>query len=143
MIGFLIADGQDQVMINNINLLTRETPCIVFSETAIPHLQCNVLQKLEAFHFNGAIITSDLRLCQQVANLGYAKKRYLYLKDYYWNHFSDLYLSQLEDTLLNENIDLIVNDFNQIKLITEVTNKTPKHIMNNWDLNVLRSIANE
>jgi hypothetical protein len=143
MIGFLVQEGSDQSMINSINMLAREKPCIVFSETAMPQLQCNVLQKLEAFHFNGHMITSDLRLCQQLANLGYTKKRYLYIKDYIWNYMPELHLSQLEDTLLNEHIDLIVNDYQQMKIVSEITNKIPKYIMNDWDINILRSIGNE
>lgn len=143
MIGFLIENANDHAMVNNINMIAQEKPCIVFSETAIPHLQCNVLQKLEAFHFNGTIITNSMRLCQQMSNLGYTKKRYLYLKQYDWMNFTDLYLSQLDDTLLNPNIDIIVNHVSQVKLITELTNKEPKYVMNEWDINVLRSIANE
>lgn len=146
MIGFLIENANDQNMLNAINTLNsmpERIPCIVFSETAIPNLQCNVLQKIEAFHFNGTIITDTIRLAQQVANLGYTKKRYLYLKEYDWMQFQDLYLSQLEDTLLNPHIDLIINNVNQTKIVTEITNKKPKYIMQNWDINILRSIANE
>lgn len=146
MIGFLIENANDQNMISAINMLNttlERIPCIVFSETAIPNLQCNVLQKIEAFHFNGTIITDNIRLAQQVSNLGYTKKRYLYLKGYDWMQLQDLYLSQLEDTLLSPHIDLIVNDVSQMKIVSEITNKKPKYIMQNWDINILRSIANE
>lgn len=146
MIGFLIENANDQNMISAINMLnttSERIPCIVFSETAIPNLQCNILQKIEAFHFNGIILTDSIRLAQQVSNLGYTKKRYLYLKGYDWMQFQDLHLSQLEDTFLNPYIDLIINDIDQEKLISEVSNKIPKYIMKDWDINILRRIANE
>ena len=49
----------------------------------------------------------------------------------------------MKNTLLHPNIDLIVQDQSQVKLIEELTNKTVKYIMNNWDINVLRQIADE
>jgi len=38
---------------------------------------------------------------------------------------------------------LIVQDVSQVKLIEELTDKKVKYIMSNWDINVLRQIANE
>lgn len=143
MIGFLIENANNKAMADAINMLNQEHGCIVFSESAVPGLQCNTLQKLEAFHFNGTIITDSIRLAQQLANLGYAKKRFLYLNGFPWMNINNLHFSHLENTVFNPNIDLIVNDHSHINLVKEITNKSPKHVMNNWDLNVLRLIANE
>lgn len=143
MIGFLIENCNDQQMAQAINMISQEKPCVVFSESATPGLQCNVLQKLEAFHFNGTIITNSIRLAQQMANLGYAQKRYLYLQGTPWQNIDNLHLSHLENTVLNENIDLIIDNGNNKTLIYQITNKEPKYVMPNWDLNVLREIANE
>ena len=49
----------------------------------------------------------------------------------------------MKNTLLHPNLDLIVNDQSQVKIIEEITNKKIKYIMNNWDVNVLRQIADE
>jgi len=49
----------------------------------------------------------------------------------------------MKNTLLHPNIDLIINDMSQLKTVEEITNKKIKYVMNNWDLNVLRQIANE
>ena len=61
MIGFLVENGEDQVMVNNINTFNRNDCCHVFSASIIPQLQTTVLQRYEAFHFNGAIITNKFR----------------------------------------------------------------------------------
>ena len=42
------------------------------------------MQRYEAFHFNGIIITDNFRLSQQLKNLGYCKKRYYYIRNYEW-----------------------------------------------------------
>ena len=50
---------------------------------------------------------------------------------------------KLSLTLLHPNIDLIVQDASQVELVEELSNKKVKHVMNNWDVNVLRQIADE
>jgi hypothetical protein len=49
----------------------------------------------------------------------------------------------MKNTLLHPNIDLIVQDINQVKIIESITNKKVNYVMNNWDVNVLRQIADE
>ena len=49
----------------------------------------------------------------------------------------------IKNTLLHPSIELIVHDHSQIKLVEELTNKKVKYVMNNWDANVLRQIADE
>ena len=56
MLGFLVQDGNNQHMIHNINTLSKTNRCTVFSGSLIPSLQTNVMQRYEAFHFNGEII---------------------------------------------------------------------------------------
>jgi len=143
MIGFLIENGNDQQMINNLNMLAKETNCAVFSSSLVPSLQTNVLQRYEAFHYNGNIITDNFRLCQQLAHLGYCKNRYYYIRSYEWMNAQQLPYRIIKNTLLHPNIELIVDDPNQIKLIEDLTNKKVKYFMTNWDLNILRQIADE
>lgn len=143
MIGFLIDNGNDNNMISNINRLSQHNLCHVFASSLIPVLNTNVLQRYEAFHFNGTIITDSFRLSQQLRHLGYCKKRYYYIKNYEWMNAQRLPYSIIKNTLLHPNIDLIINDMSQLKTIEEITNKKIKYVMNNWDLNVLGQIANE
>lgn len=143
MIGFLINHGNNKEMINCINQLSGKVNCIVFSGSAIPALNTNVLQKFEAFHFNGNIITDDLSLAQQMKNLGYCKNRYLYLSNLKWYTINPLHLTQLENTIFPKNIDIIANTPQDAEIIEHCFNKKPKHIMNGWNVNVLEQIANE
>ena len=70
MIGFLISNAENQQMVHNINELSKTNKNMVFSSTIVPSLQTNVMQRYEAFHFNGTIITSDFRLSQQLLHHG-------------------------------------------------------------------------
>lgn len=143
MIGFLISNAENQQMVHNINELSKTDKNMVFSSTVVPSLQTNVVQRYEAFHFNGTIITSDFRLSQQLPHLGYCKKRYYYIQNYEWLNAQQLPYRIMKNTLLHPNIDLIAQDISQVKLLEEITNKKVKYIMNNWDVNILRQIANE
>ena len=157
MLGVLVDNGDNQEMISNINNLVGTDKCIVFAGTLIPTLNTSVMQRYEAFHFNGNIITNSFRLCQQLPHLGYCKKRYYYVQNYEWMNAEVLPYAIMKNTLLHPNTDIVVQDIcrapantdivvqdaSQVKLIEELTNKKVKHIMNNWDVNVLRQIANE
>lgn len=143
MLGFLVQDGNNQGMIQNINELSRTNRCTVFSGSLIPSLQTNVMQRYEAFHFNGKIITSNFRLCQQLPHLGYCEKRYYYIQDYEWLKAEILPYEVMKNTLLHPHVDLIVDNIDKVKVIQELTGKKVKYIMNNWDANVLRQIADE
>ena len=143
MLGFLLSDGQNRTQIEAVNNFAQSNQCMVFSEGLIPGIATNTLQRYEAFHFNGIIITDSFRLSQQLPHLGYCKKRYYYLQNYEWMNAQRLPYRIMKNTLLHPSIDLIVQDASQIKLIEELTNKKVKYVMNNWDVNVLRQIADE
>jgi hypothetical protein len=143
MIGFLVDNGNQPALIDSINNISVDNRCMVFSETLMPGVKANVMQKYEAFHFNGKIITGSFRLAQQLAHLGYCEKRYYYIQNYEWMNAQMLPYTIVKNTLLHPSIDLIVQDASQVKLIEELTDKKVKYIMSNWDINVLRQIANE
>ena len=62
MLGFLVENGNDQNFLHNINTFASKNRCHVFSGSLIPAINTNTLQRYEAFHFNGTIITSSFRL---------------------------------------------------------------------------------
>lgn len=140
MVGLLLENGNNQHLVQTINAFSRDKICHVFSTSLIPSLNTNVMQRYEAFHFNGNIITDNFRLCQQLPHLGYCKNRYYYIQNYEWMNAQQLPYRIMKNTLLHPNIDLIVNDQSQVKLIEELTNKKVQYVMNNWDINVLRQI---
>jgi len=143
MIGFLVENGNDQQMTFSINTFAKNNLCHVFSSSLIPNILCNTMQRYEAFHFNGKIITNNFRLAQQLSHLGYCKKRYYYIQNYEWMNAQQLPYRIIKNTLLHPHIDLIAQDLSQVKLIEQLTNKKVKYVMNNWDVNVLRQIADE
>ena len=49
----------------------------------------------------------------------------------------------IKNTLLHPDIDLIINDMSLLKTVEDLSGKTVKYVMNNWDVNILRQIANE
>lgn len=143
MIGFLIENGNDQNMVHSINQLSQNSLCHVFASSIVPVLNTNVMQRYEAFHFNGTIITDSFRLSQQLKHLGYCKHRYFYIKNYEWMNAQYLPYKIMKNTLLHPSVDLIVNDTTQVKTIEQLSNKKVKYIMTNWDINTLRQIINE
>ena len=143
MLGFLVENGNDQNFLHNINAFASKNRCHVFSGSLIPTINTNTLQRYEAFHFNGTIITSSFRLCQQLAHLGYCKKRYYYIQNYEWMNADILPYRIMKNTLLHPNIDLIINDISLLKTVEDLSGKTVKYVMNNWDANILRQIADE
>ena len=143
MIGFLIESGNNQQMLNNINTFAKTNLCHVFSASLIPSLQTNVMQRYEAFHFNGKIITDSFRLSQQLHHLGYCKKRYYYIQHYEWMNTQVLPYTIIKNTLLHPSVELIVQSQDQLELIEQLSNKKVKYVMNTWDLNILRQSADE
>jgi len=143
MIGFLVENGNDQQMLYSINTFAKDNLCNVFSSALIPALNTNVMQRYEAFHFNGTIITNNFRLCQQLPHLGYCKKRYYYITHYEWMNAQQLPYRIMKNTLLHPNIDLIAQDVSQVSLLEQITDKKIKYVMSNWDVNILRQIADE
>ena len=130
-------------LIQNINEYAKKNTCNVFSSTLIPALYTNVMQRYEAFHFNGQIITDSFRLCQQLPHLGYCKKRYYYIQNYEWMQAQQLPYRIIKNTLLHPSVDIIVADHRQIELVESLSDKKVAHVMANWDLNILRQIADE
>ena len=49
----------------------------------------------------------------------------------------------IKNTLLHPSVELIVQSQDQVQLIEQLSNKKVKYVMNNWDANVLRQIADE
>jgi hypothetical protein len=111
---------------------------IVDQNFSVP-VKTSVLQKAHAFNFDGTLIAHDLALVQQLKNMVYAKKRYIYLYDLDWMRIENLHFAHLKTTLLNDDIDIIARSDSHYKLISHLFKK-PKHIMKYWDVNVLKEL---
>ena len=148
MIGVLLGTVYDSpkniLAIKNINKLKDVgiESClfcdIVNRNFSVP-VETTVLQRAQAFNFNGSVITHDLSMVQELRHMVYAEKRYLYLYDLDWARIENLHFSHLRSTILDDNIDLIARNDTHYKLISDMFKK-PKHIMEYWDVNVLKEL---
>ena len=148
MIGVLMNTVYDSprnlLAIKNMNRLREEgvETClfcdIVNRDFSVP-VQTNVLQKAQAFNFNGTIITQDLSAAQDMVNMVYAKKRYIYLYDLDWMMIESPLFSHTHSLLPNENINLIARSESHQKIITDLFKK-PSHLMKYWDVKTLKEL---
>jgi hypothetical protein len=148
MIGFLMGIVYDSpkniLAVKNINKLRNVGIesclfCDVVDQNFSVPIETSVLQKAQAFNFNGTLITHDLAIVQELKNMVYAEKRYLYLYDLDWMKIENLCFSHLQTTLLHEDIDIIARSDSHYKLISDLFKK-PKHIMKYWDVNILKEL---
>ena len=113
--------------------------CDIVDPTFSIPVETSVLQKAHAFNFNGTVIAHDLALAPDLINMVYAENRYIYLYDLDWMRVDNLHFSQLQETLLNQGIDLIARSDSHYKLISDLFKK-PKHIMKYWDVDILKEL---
>jgi hypothetical protein len=148
MIGFLMGTVYDSpkniLAIRNINKLRNVgIESCLFCDLVDPNfsvpVETSVLQKAQAFNFNGTLITHDLAIVQELKNMVYAEKRYIYLYDLDWMRIENLCFSHLQTTLLHDDIDIIARSDSHYKLISDLFKK-PKHIMKYWDVNTLKEL---
>ena len=148
MIGLLASTVYDSpkniLAIKNLNALNSHgvQSClfcdIVERNFSVP-VKTNSLQRAQAFNFNGTIITQELPLVQELKNIVYATKRYVHLYDMDWMRIKDLHFSHIKDTLMREDIDIIVRSESHYKMVSQLFKK-PSHIMKYWDVNVLKEL---
>ena len=148
MIGFLMGTVYDSpkniLAVKGINKLRNVGIesclfCDVIDQNLSVPVETNVLQKAQAFNFNGTLITHDLSIVQELKNMVYAEKRYVYLYDLDWMRIENLCFSHLQATLLHDDIDIIVRSDSHYKLISDLFKK-PKHIMKYWDIDILKEL---
>tara|TARA_R100000963_G_C4588115_1_gene66385 strand:+ start:80 stop:538 length:459 start_codon:yes stop_codon:yes gene_type:complete len=148
MIGLLAGTVYDSpkniLAIKNLNALNEHgvQSClfcdIVERNFSVP-VKTNALQRAQAFNFNGTIITQELPLVQDLKNIVYATKRYIYLYDMDWMRIKDLQFSHIRETLLHEDIDIVVRSDSHYEIVSRLF-KTPVAIMKYWDVNLLKEL---
>ena len=148
MIGVLLGTVYDSpkniLAIKNINKL-RDMGiesclfCDIVSKNFSVPIETSILQKAQAFNFNGTVITHDLSRIQELRNMVYAKQRYIYLYDLDWMRIENLHFAHFRTTLLSDGIEIIARSDSHYKLISQLFKK-PKHIMKYWDVNILKEL---
>tara|TARA_R100001143_G_C3359231_1_gene134481 strand:+ start:2853 stop:3302 length:450 start_codon:yes stop_codon:yes gene_type:complete len=148
MIGVLMGSVYDSpkniLAVKSINKLKEEgvDSClfcdIVNLNFSVP-VKTSVLQRAHAFNFNGTIITHDLSMVQELKNMVYANKRYIYLYDFDWMRIQDLHFSHLSSTLMDDQIEIIARSDSHAKMISDLFKK-PAHVMKYWDVQALKEL---
>ena len=148
MIGILKTSLQnidkDFFAVYNINKLKQtNTPNCIFCDYVDKNfllpIETNILHRAHAFTFSDIIITDDLVRSQDLFNITYAKKRFLYLYHLEWPHIDNLKFSHIQRILLHNNIELIARSQPHAELIENLFKK-PKYIMSEWDYKTLVEI---
>ena len=148
MIGILKTEikniDRDYFAIDNLNKLTYTTTNnALFCNEVHPkfplYINTNMLQRVSAHSFSGILITDELNLAQDLINITYAKKKFLYLYILEWMYIQNPQFSFFKSALLNENIELIARTQKHFQIIQKLF-KTPKYIMSEWDYKTLIEI---
>ena len=137
---------KDYLAISSLNQLTYSTTnACIFCDSVDPSFQLpiltNMLQKVSAFSFQGILITDELSLAEELSNITYAKKRFLYPYHLDWTYTPNLQFTNIRKAFLNDNIELIARSTSHAQFLTNLF-KPPKYIMPQWDQQVLIEINN-
>ena len=118
----------------------------VFSRWVLPGQPTSVsqFQPLRAYNFTDTLIATDTASAEFISHLTLPKKKFFYIRFLEWfeaGDNSDLSLNyiDLENIYLNKDIDLIVSNSEEYKIISNLF-KTPKYIVKDWNF---RELANE
>ena len=148
MIGILKTEiktiDRDYFVVDNLNKLTYTTTNnSLFCNDVHPnfplYINTNMLQRVSAHSFSGILITDELNLTQDLINITYAKKKFLYLYNLDWMYVQNPQFSFLKSALLNDRIELIARTKQHFDIIQGLF-KTPKYIMSEWDYKTLIEI---
>ena len=148
MIGILKTEiktiHRDYFVVDNLNKLTYTTTNnSLFCNDVHPnfplYINTNMLQRVSAHSFSGILITDELNLTQDLINITYAKKKFLYLYNLDWMYVQNPQFSFLKSALLNDRIELIARTKQHFDIIQGLF-KTPKYIMSEWDYKTLIEI---
>lgn len=146
-LGILISDMSNEEYIKflseKLKSLLPRIPVCIFCDNITSmslHFACPVLSTVDAYDYKGIMIASDIRACKKLSSLLYSRKKYFYVLGLEWLSMSNFSYQQLKQIYNNDEIDLVANDDN-INSILTLNFKKPKFIMNSWDSEILKKIA--
>ena len=139
MLGILLSD-LSQETVKKISKLGTAKYCI-FSSSPLPEdtLLVPQLQPLRAYNFKGTLIATDLRTAEFAINLRMPHKKLFYITSMEWTNAPALRYEDLKKIYLNDDMDLIVSNSKDYKIISNLFKK-PKHIIEDWNFS---EISNE
>ena len=136
--------ARDIMAIENINQLndSNVNSCLFCNhvDQFFPlEINTTVLQKAQVLDFDGIVLTDDLLVAQELVNLPYARKRYLYFYDLDWKYINNFAFTHISNLVFNDNIELIARSKSHYDLIKKLFKK-PSYIMEEWDYKTMQEI---
>ena len=134
MIGFLLNQTFDLSVLPKIE---KNKECCVFS-TGSPtaNFKKTFLQTLRVYDFKETIVATDITTAMLASTLMLPKKKYYYITGLEWVGHKPLVYQELKEIYLNEELDLIVSNESDYRIIKNLF-KEPKFIVKNWDFSVI------
>lgn len=130
MIGFLLKQTFDSSILPYIE---SNKECCVFSMgSPTSNFKKPFLQALRVYDFDKTIVATDITTAMMACDLILPKKKYFYITDLEWMGHKPLIYQELRDIYLNEELDLIVSNETNYRIIKNLF-KEPKFIVKNWD----------
>jgi hypothetical protein len=130
MIGFLLKQTFDNSILPYIE---SNKECCVFSMgSPTPNFKKPFLQTLRVYDFDKTIVATDITTAMMACDLILPKKKYFYITDLEWMGHKPLIYQELREIYLNEELDLIVSNESNYRIIKNLF-KEPKFIVKNWD----------
>ena len=130
MIGFLLKQTFDSSILPHIE---NNKECCVFSMgSPTANFKKPFLQTLRVYDFDKTIVATDITTAMMACDLILPKKKYFYITDLEWMGHKPLIYQELREIYLNEELDLIVSNESNYRIIKNLF-KEPKFIVKNWD----------
>ena len=130
MIGFLLKQTFDNSILPYIE--SNKECCVFSTGSPTPNFKKPFLQALRVYDFDKTIVATDITTAMMACDLILPKKKYFYITDLEWMGHKPLIYQELRDIYLNEELDLIVSNESNYRIIKNLF-KEPKFIVKNWD----------
>jgi len=138
MLGILLFNPSEQIINRICDLNEDKGEYCIFSASPTTEKARNIsqLQPLRAYNFKETLIASDIRTAEFAVNLSLPRKKFFYIRSCEWVRATSLLYEDLKKIYLNDNMDLIVSNSKDYKLISNLFKK-PKYIVEDWDFEEL------
>lgn len=144
MLGIIKNDLYNAGEIIRFNQVAKDIPLVVFCNNYDLQIQpeFNVLPLLEAFHFEGVMISSDIKSIQYMRNCCMIKESYYYCQSPEWRYIRNLTFEQLNQTIFLKDIKWLSTS-KMVNIAKNVSIRPISFIIDDWDTNVLKQIIGE
>ena len=132
MIGLLLRHSFEEKVLESIYKNNSEDYCVFSTGAPNPKFPVPFLQTLCVYDFDGTAVATDITTALLCASLKLPKKKYFYINSLEWVGHRPLFYEELKNIYLNEELELLVSNQRDYKLIKNLF-KVPEFIVENWD----------